>query len=148
MKVYLVEPNILDLSIIKQYQLTKRSFKRLFSTDGIFDIHSNNVYLYNDCFCHNTDEIEYDLNGKPVQLLLDLTTYTSSPVIVTSQLPVNYIVKSVERCEYGFHKKSPCKLVVERDEESITTYYFELESMEDLFVQTDLDKLLVMCFYS
>jgi hypothetical protein len=111
-------------------------------------VYSNNIYSCKDCFNHNTEEIIYDLNDRPVQLLLDSSIYVSEKI--ESQLPVKYIVRDISRYEYGFNKKSPCKLVVEKSDHELQ-YYFEITNggtLEDLFVQTDLDKLLSMCFYS
>lgn len=148
MRVYVNEPKQLDLTNVEQYELTKLVFKRLYSSTGVFDVYSNNIYSCKDCFNHNTEEIIYDLNDRPVQLLLDYSIYVSEKI--ESQLPVKYIVQDIIRYEYAFNKKSPCKLVVEKSSGGVQ-HYFEIPnggSLEDLFVQTDLDKLLSMCFYS
>jgi hypothetical protein len=117
MKIYIPKRDI-NIDNLENYCIYNNNFKIIYSNDGIFKIHNNNISRLNI-----TDKSIETISVSGITLFIDKSTISMVSNITT--IPYRHKTIDIDEIKYKITTKSTLALIVQYSKNKIIDTYFE-----------------------
>lgn len=139
MKIYIPKLDI-NINNLENYCKYNNNFKIIYSDDGIFKIHNNNINKLNI-----TDKSVETITVDGITLFVDKTTISMVSNITT--IPYRHKNIDIDEIKYKMTTKSPLALVVQYSKNKIIDTYFEYnDNIINTNIINDISKYLKIIY--
>jgi hypothetical protein len=139
MKIYIPKLDI-NINNLENYCKYNNNFKIIYSDDGIFKIHNNNINKLNI-----TDKSVETISVDGITLFVDKTTISMVSNITT--IPYRHKTIDIDEIKYKMTTKSPLALVVQYSKNKIIDTYFEYnDNIINTNIINDISKYLKIIY--
>lgn len=139
MKIYIPKRDI-NVNNLENYCKYNNNFKIIYSDDGIFKIHNNNINKLNI-----TDKSVETISVDGITLFVDKTTISMVSNITT--IPYRHKTIDIDEIKYKMTTKSPLALVVQYSKNKIIDTYFEYnDNIINTNIINDISKYLKIIY--
>lgn len=115
---------------IKKYLIKEIKNKKILSSEGIMQISNKDENIYYLEIVDGPVE-NYFINN--IEFILDNSYWIENEKNLCWQIPENHIELNITKFIYKLNKTSPLELVIEKQENNITDFYFTMNKKNEYF---------------
>lgn len=139
MKIYIPKLDI-NINNLENYCKYNNNFKIIYSDDGIFKIHNNNINKLNII-----DKSIESISVNGITLFVDKSTISMVSNITT--IPYRHKTIDIDEIKYKITTKSPLALVIQYSKNKIIDTYFEYnDNIINTNIINDISKYLKIIY--